>query len=63
MELQGAGTSGMSDASVELRSAKLAKNQQEEEGKQALQLLDSAAGVPKASSADPALGSTIDTFA
>ncbi|ALS99842.1 hypothetical protein [Lacimicrobium alkaliphilum] len=63
MELQGARTSGMSDASVELRSAKLAKNQQEEEGKQALQLLDSAAGVPKPSSADPALGSTIDTFA
>ncbi|GGO66345.1 hypothetical protein [Bowmanella pacifica] len=63
MELQGASTSGMSDVSATLRSAKLAKSQQEQEGKAALQLLDSASDVPKASSANPSLGSTIDTFA
>lgn len=63
MELQGASTGVRSDASAELRSAKLAKNQQEEQGKQTLQLLDSATDVPKASSANPAIGSHIDTFA
>ncbi|MFC6441312.1 hypothetical protein [Bowmanella sp. JS7-9] len=61
MEIQG--STGVSDASAELRAAKLAKNQQEQEGKAALQLLDSAAGVPQSSSANPALGSTVDTYA
>ncbi|XOV79712.1 MAG: hypothetical protein ACFHVJ_01855 [Aestuariibacter sp.] len=63
MDLQGTSTSGTSDASVNLRGLQLAKNQQEAEGQQTLQLLDSAAGVPSSSSANPALGSTIDTFA
>ncbi|WP_416306483.1 hypothetical protein [Neptunicella sp. SCSIO 80796] len=63
MELQGASTSGMSDASAELRAAKLAKSQQEQTGEQTLQLLESAADVPKASSANPALGSHVDLFA
>ncbi|MCV2883580.1 hypothetical protein OE749_02560 [Aestuariibacter sp. AA17] len=63
MELQGVGASGTSDVSSELRAAKLAKSQQEAEGKASLQLLESAADVPKATSANPALGSTIDTFA
>jgi len=63
MELQGASTGVRSDASGELRAAKLAKNQQEEQGKQTLQLLDSATDVPKTSSANPAIGSNVDTFA
>lgn len=63
MELQGASTAVRSDASTELRAAKLAKNQQEEQGQQTLQLLDSATDVPKTSSANPAIGSNIDTFA
>lgn len=63
MELQGASTAVRSDASTELRAAKLAKNQQEEQGQQTLQLLDSATDVPKTSSANPAIGSNVDTFA
>lgn len=63
MELSGTSTSTVSDASVELRAAKLAKNQQEQVGEQSLQLLESSAGVPKSSSANPALGSNVDTFA
>lgn len=62
MELQGASASAASDASAELRTAKLAKSQQETEGQQSLQLLESAADVPKASST-PGLGGIIDTFA
>lgn len=63
MELSGASASPVSDASVELRAAKLAKNQQEEQGQQTLQLLDSATDVPKSSSANPAVGGNVDTFA
>ncbi|MDN4502161.1 hypothetical protein QX776_07090 [Alteromonadaceae bacterium BrNp21-10] len=63
MEIQGSTTSGMSGASGELRAAKLAKSQQEQQGEQTLQLLDSAADVPKASSNNPALGSLVDVFA
>lgn len=63
MELQGASTSVASDASLELRSAKLAKNQQEAEGQATLQLLESAADVPKAQSVDGPVGSNIDTYA
>lgn len=63
MELSGAGASHVSDASAELRAAKLAKSHQEEQGEQTLQLLDSAAGVPKTTSANPALGSNVNTFA
>ncbi len=62
MEIQG-GSTGVSDVSAELRSAKLAKNQQEQEGKATLQLLDSATDVPKTTSSNPSLGSTVDTFA
>lgn len=63
MELQGANASAASGASLELASLKLAKGQQEQEGKASLQLLESAADVPKASSSNPALGANIDTFA
>lgn len=63
MELQGASASGMSDASAELRAAKLAKSQQEQTGEQTLQLLESATDVPKSTSANPAIGSNIDTHA
>lgn len=63
MEIHGGSTPGISDASAELRGAKLAKDMQEEQGKQTLQLLDSATDVPKATSHDMALGSHVDTFA
>lgn len=63
MELSGASTSSVAGASTELRAAKLAKDQQEEQGKQALQLLDSTADVSKPSSANPAVGGNVDTFA
>ncbi len=61
MEISGS-TSGRSDASLELKGLQLAKDQQKAEGEQTLQLLESA-GVPKSSSANPALGGNIDTFA
>ncbi|WP_420934949.1 hypothetical protein ACOJR9_03185 [Alteromonas sp. A081] len=63
MELQGVNASAASGASLELASLKLAKSQQEQEGKASLQLLESAADVPKVSSSNPALGANIDTFA
>ena len=63
MDIQGAGASGTSGASLELASLKLAKGQQEQEGKATLQLLESAADVPKTSSSNPALGANIDTYA
>ena len=63
MDIQGAGASGTSGASLELASLKLAKGQQEQEGKATLQLLESAADVPKTTSANPAIGANIDTYA
>ena len=63
MDLQGASTSGTSGAPLELASLKLAKSQQQQEGKATLQLLESAADVPKPSSSNPALGANIDTYA
>ena len=63
MDIQGAGHSASSGATLEIKSLQLAKSQQETEGKATLQLLDSAADVPKTSSANPAIGSNIDTFA
>jgi len=63
MDLQGASTSGTSGASLELASLKLAKSQQQQEGKATLQLLESAADVPKPSSYNPALGANVDTYA
>ena len=64
MELQGVSTSGTSDASsLEIKAAQLAKSKQEQDGQATLQLLESATDVPKPSSANPALGSNIDTFA
>lgn len=61
MEIQGASTSGTSDA-LQLKSLQLAKSAQEQEGQAALQLIESA-DVPKATSSNPALGSIVDTFA
>ena len=63
MEISGSGASQAAAASSELRSAKVAKDQQETEGKQAVQLLESSAESPKASSANPAIGGSVDTFA
>lgn len=62
MDLQGASTSGTSGAALELASLKLAKNQQEQDGQASLQLLESAADVPTASSANPSIGGNINTF-
>ena len=62
MEIYGAGGSHAANASAELRSAKLANNQQEKEGQQAVQLLESAE-TPKATSANPAIGGNVNTTA
>jgi hypothetical protein len=59
MDIQSSGASG---ASLELASLKLSKNQQEQEGQATLQLLETAADVPKPS-ADLSKGANIDTFA
>lgn len=62
MEISGAsGNSGVS--SLELKGLQLSKGQQEKEGEQTLQLLESAAGVPNGQSGDPAKGNNINTFA
>ncbi|MBU2977566.1 hypothetical protein [Alteromonas sp. C1M14] len=63
MDLQGANASGTSGASLELASLKMAKSHQQQEGQATLQLLESAADVPKPSSANPAVGANVDTFA
>ncbi|MBU3021082.1 hypothetical protein [Aestuariibacter sp. A3R04] len=63
MDLQGTSASGASGASLELASLKMAKSQQQEEGKATLQLLESAADVPKPSSGNPSLGANVDTYA
>lgn len=60
MDIQNNGTSG---ASLELASLKLAKNQQQQEGQATLQLLETAADVPKPASSNPAVGANIDTYA
>jgi len=63
MELQGVNTSGTTGAStLEVKALQLAKSNQEIEGQATLQLLESAADVPKVSS-NPAIGSNVDTFA
>ena len=63
MDLQGTSASGASGASLELASLKMAKSQQKQEGQATLQLLESAADVPKPSSGNPSLGANVDTFA
>ena len=60
MDIQNSGTSG---ASLELASLKLAKGQQEQEGRATLQLLETAADVPKVASSDLSIGANIDTYA
>ena len=59
MDIQSSGASG---ASLELASLNLAKNQQEQEGRASLQLLESASDVPTPS-ADLSKGANIDTYA
>jgi len=62
MEISGAsGNSGVT--ALEIKSLQLAKNQQEQEGAQTLQLIESSAGVPSGPSASGSVGGTIDTFA
>jgi hypothetical protein len=62
MEIQGGNASGTSGATLEMKSLQMAKNQQKIEGQATLQLLDSAAGVPKTASSGN-LGSSVNTFA
>lgn len=62
MDIQGAGSSGASGSALEIKALQLAKSQQERAGQATLQLLESAADVPKVSSGNPAIGSNIDTF-
>ncbi|MCW8090539.1 hypothetical protein [Alteromonas sp. ASW11-130] len=63
MDLQGVSASG-TGAALELASLKMAKSQQKQEGQATLQLLESSAvDVPKSSSANPAVGANINTYA
>ncbi|MFQ3218839.1 MAG: hypothetical protein ACI8R9_000548 [Paraglaciecola sp.] len=61
MEIQGGNTSGTSGATLEIKALQLAKFQQKVDGQATLQLLESATDVPT-TSANPALGSVVDTF-
>ncbi|MFT2089590.1 hypothetical protein [Paraglaciecola sp. 2405UD69-4] len=60
MDISGASSSVAS--TLELKSLQLSKSQQEVEGQATLELLESAEA-PKTTSANPAIGSNIDTFA
>ena len=60
MDISGTSAFSVSGA-LEIKSAKLAKSLQEQEGQAALQLIESA-DVPKSSS-NPGLGSIINTYA
>ena len=62
MQIHGGNNPGAASASLEIEALKLAKSNQEIEGQATLQLLESAADVPKASS-NPAVGSNVNTFA
>jgi hypothetical protein len=62
MDIQGGSASGATSATLEVASLKLAKSQQQQEGKASLQLLE-AADVPKATSANGSVGVNIDTYA
>ncbi len=62
MELQGVNTSGTTGAPLEIKALQLAKENQERQGQATLQLLESAADVPKVSS-NPAIGSNVNTYA
>jgi hypothetical protein len=61
MDISGASHSSVG-STLEIKSLQLAKSQQKVEGQATLELLDAAAA-PKTSSANPAMGSNIDTFA
>ena len=62
MDISGASHSASASSTLELKSLQLAKSQQKVEGQATLELLESAEA-PKTSSANPAIGSSIDTFA
>lgn len=61
MDISGASNSSVS-STLEIKSLQLAKSQQKVEGQATLDLIEAAAA-PKVSSANPAIGSNIDTFA
>ena len=54
--------SGATSSTLEIKSLQLAKSQQKIEGQATLELLEAAAA-PKFTSANPAIGSNINTFA
>jgi hypothetical protein len=62
MDISGGSQSGAASATLEIKSLQLAKSQQKVEGQATLQLLE-AAEVPKVTSANPAVGRNVDTFA
>lgn len=62
MDISGGGQSSSVSSTLEIKSLQLAKSQQEKDGQATLELLE-AAEAPKVSSANPAIGSNIDTFA
>ncbi|MEP1447926.1 MAG: hypothetical protein ABJK37_17625 [Paraglaciecola sp.] len=61
MDISGASNSSV-NSTLEIKSLQLAKSQQKVEGQATLDLIEAAAA-PKVSSANPAIGSNIDTFA
>jgi hypothetical protein len=63
MALEALGGGNAAAASTAVRTAQLANDQQEIEGQSAVQLIESAAQPAQAASANPAIGSNINTTA
>lgn len=64
MAIEGTSASSAGASELGIRSLQLARGQQEQQGQQTLQLLESASDVPQASSSsNPAVGSNVNTFA
>jgi hypothetical protein len=61
MDISGASHSSVS-STLEIKSLQLAKSQQQIEGQATINLIEAAAA-PQVSSANPAIGSNIDTYA
>ena len=62
MEIHGGINPGSASASLEMEALKLAKSNQEIQGQATIELLESAADVPKASS-NSTVGSNVNTYA
>ncbi|MGS2719230.1 hypothetical protein [Paraglaciecola aestuariivivens] len=62
MDISTAGTASSGNSTLEIKSLQLAKSQQKIEGQATIELIEAAAA-PKVTSANPAIGSNIDTYA